>query len=470
MHERLGKVKTVLATAAALAITGCGPSVSSVEATGTQNEGTRELLAQIEANSIACGTKRRIVAQFQRNNGEVPARIEYWMSDPFVFEIDNLSFAVGDNEATPADIRNGKTFEGEVTFGENSIVRATYPRPGEWSKWAGPKDLEMGVRALTYTLTEVNGTWDLTVSGGSDIADWGASFAVAAQLLVADGSVAEQKRGEHTTVAYPSGFDCTCPGPPSECPNGISPAEKVSPAAEPAPAAIALPQQAGQGFVVEPWSPFGGASVMAREDGSRYRAAPNANSQTEIVGATKKGETLTITGIVKEYPGEYDGVWYQVSLADGKSAYIRSDLTTLNLPGRYPLSGTVTQGFGVPWSEKKWKTHTGVDIAAAKGTSVPSMSDGTVADIVDLGGEWGKAVIIVAETGMAFAYLHVQPLVEKGDVTFQNATVGTVWTDHLHYNVCKVVTFCHRGALPTTQRDPEYPDDPLFADGPFLKP
>ncbi|MEQ1718619.1 MAG: hypothetical protein ABL907_21980, partial [Hyphomicrobium sp.] len=139
MHERLGKVKTVLATAAALAITGCGPSVSSVEATGTQNEGTRELLAQIEANSIACGTKRRIVAQFQRNNGEVPARIKYWMSDPFVFEIDNLSFSVGDNEATPADIRNGKTFEGDVTFGENSIVRATYPRPGEWSKWAGPK-------------------------------------------------------------------------------------------------------------------------------------------------------------------------------------------------------------------------------------------------------------------------------------------------------------------------------------------
>ena len=137
---------------------------------------------------------------------------------------------------------------------------------------------------------------------------------------------------------------------------------------------------------------------------------------------------------------------------------------------QYPIDGQVTQCFGVPWSEKSWKTHTGVDISAAKGTSVPSMTDGEVARVEPLGGEWGSAVVIEESGGMAKGYLHVNPTVSKGEIVKRGQEIGTVWADHLHYNVCTRVKLCWRGALPTDTEDPEHKEDPLFRDGPFVSP
>jgi murein DD-endopeptidase MepM/ murein hydrolase activator NlpD len=149
---------------------------------------------------------------------------------------------------------------------------------------------------------------------------------------------------------------------------------------------------------------------------------------------------------------------------------IASGPPLLSIAGRYPLGGAVTQEYGVAWSEKSWKTHTGVDISASGGTPVPAMADGTVAEVRDLGGDWGRAVIVEERGGAARGYLHVDPSVKRGDKVLRGQEVGKVRKDHLHYNVCRGVALCHLGALPTNEKDPEYPNHPLFKDGPFKKP
>lgn len=137
---------------------------------------------------------------------------------------------------------------------------------------------------------------------------------------------------------------------------------------------------------------------------------------------------------------------------------------------RYPITGTITQHFGVPWSEKPWKTHTGIDIAASAGTFVPSVSAGTVAAIRNLGNEWGYAVVIREAGGSARGYLHVNPTVKESQEVVAGSKIGTVWKNHLHYNVCREVNLCWRGALPTDRKDTENPNDPFFRNGPFVKP
>lgn len=150
----------------------------------------------------------------------------------------------------------------------------------------------------------------------------------------------------------------------------------------------------------------------------------------------------------------------------------------LGASGRYPLPGRPSQEFGVLWSENSQKTHTGVDIPASKNTSVLSMSAGKVVHISDMGADWGKGVVVAERDGSAKAYLHVQPSTEilaaykSGKEIPIGQVIGLVWKDHLHYNVCKRVAFCERGALPTSKPNPgpKYRNDPLFKDGPFVTP
>ena len=142
----------------------------------------------------------------------------------------------------------------------------------------------------------------------------------------------------------------------------------------------------------------------------------------------------------------------------------------LNKPlGRYPLEGSISQGFGVPWSRNPSKTHTGVDIPAARGIPVPSMGNGRVAHVHNLGID-GMAVIVQEDSGAIRGYLHLTDTVSSGQQVQRGQTLGKVLANHLHYNVCRSVNLCWRGALPTSSIDPAYPNDPLFRDGPFISP
>ncbi len=87
-------------------------------------------------------------------------------------------------------------------------------------------------------------------------------------------------------------------------------------------------------FVVEP---FQSAQVLlARDDGSNYRAEPFATDDVAVLAQTVAGETLSTTGIVHQL----DGDWYQVQLRDGRVAYLKGSLVVV----RTPEPATVSEG------------------------------------------------------------------------------------------------------------------------------
>jgi murein DD-endopeptidase MepM/ murein hydrolase activator NlpD len=125
-------------------------------------------------------------------------------------------------------------------------------------------------------------------------------------------------------------------------------------------------------------------------------------------------------------------------------------------------TATVTQGFGVPWSNNPNDVHTGIDIAANKGSLVSATQGGVVKKIEWLGCKdgtnrcapnsaesWGDYVLVQDPNGTVQSYLHVVPnsnlvlnsQIKAGDI------VGTVYQDHLHYNNCQTVSDCWRGEV-----------------------
>lgn len=117
-----------------------------------------------------------------------------------------------------------------------------------------------------------------------------------------------------------------------------------------------------------------------------------------------------------------------------------------------PLSGQVVAAFSVNqllYSETlgDWRTHDGVDIAAAQGTSVLAASAGTVASVTD-DPLMGTTVVLSHDGGYQTTYANLQakPTVKKGDKVSAGQIIGAVGTTstaeaaegpHLHFAVTK---------------------------------
>lgn len=92
-----------------------------------------------------------------------------------------------------------------------------------------------------------------------------------------------------------------------------------------------------------------------------------------------------------------------------------------------------------------WKTHDGIDIIAAEGTEVHSMTTGTVKEVVE-DPLWGITVIIDHNDGLEGYYCNLTEAVnfKAGDEVMANDVIGTVGStcdiesaeeSHLHFGV-----------------------------------
>ncbi|MDH7973335.1 M23 family metallopeptidase [Sphingomonas sp. AR_OL41] len=119
------------------------------------------------------------------------------------------------------------------------------------------------------------------------------------------------------------------------------------------------------------------------------------------------------------------------------------------------MSYTLTQDYGVRWSDNASQLHTGLDLAAPKGAAVYAVKSGQITKQGSLGyskvsGEnWGNYIVINNDDGTASGYLHVEPTksfvnnrVNAGD------QIAVVYKNHLHLNYCPSVTGCQHGAFP----------------------
>lgn len=110
-----------------------------------------------------------------------------------------------------------------------------------------------------------------------------------------------------------------------------------------------------------------------------------------------------------------------------------------------PLSGKITSGFGYrrhPFTGKK-QFHTGIDIAAPRGSNVKATRAGKIITAKFIRG-YGKTVLIEHKNGYQSLYAHLSRInVKKGQSIRANTIIGNVGTTgnstgpHLHFEIRK---------------------------------
>lgn len=105
-----------------------------------------------------------------------------------------------------------------------------------------------------------------------------------------------------------------------------------------------------------------------------------------------------------------------------------------------PISGTITSRFGAGSSIRR-SSHTGLDIAASKGTPIAASASGTVT-FSGYKGSYGNMIVISHGNGVQTYYGHCSKLyVSAGTQVSQGQTIGTVGSTgnstgpHLHLEV-----------------------------------
>ncbi|HEY7366012.1 MAG TPA: M23 family metallopeptidase [Methylomirabilota bacterium] len=121
----------------------------------------------------------------------------------------------------------------------------------------------------------------------------------------------------------------------------------------------------------------------------------------------------------------------------------RARKALMGLPSRWPVRGAVNSEFGKrasPWT-KEQEFHSGMDIAASRGTPVKAPAAGVV-HYAGAGGEYGLAVIIDHDNGVRTLYGHLSKvLVQRGQRVDRSGVVGLSGNTgrssgpHLHYEV-----------------------------------
>ncbi len=128
------------------------------------------------------------------------------------------------------------------------------------------------------------------------------------------------------------------------------------------------------------------------------------------------------------------------------SSISEMDLDVQNLNAAYsfikPINGIISSGFGARESEYQNVTgyHTGIDIAADKGTVIKSAMQGIV-ELVSSEGDYGKHIKIRCNN-VTTLYAHCSKIyVKEGQIVGQNQSIGEVGSTgnstgpHLHFEI-----------------------------------
>ena len=122
------------------------------------------------------------------------------------------------------------------------------------------------------------------------------------------------------------------------------------------------------------------------------------------------------------------------------SSKTSSGKVSLGLALIKPVSGTITSRFGAS-SRIRVSSHTGLDIATAKGTPIKAAASGTVT-FSGTKGSYGKLIVISHGNGVETYYGHCSSLllsagtkVSQGDVVALVGSTGNSTGNHLHFEI-----------------------------------
>ncbi|MDQ4019904.1 MAG: peptidoglycan DD-metalloendopeptidase family protein, partial [Actinomycetota bacterium] len=124
------------------------------------------------------------------------------------------------------------------------------------------------------------------------------------------------------------------------------------------------------------------------------------------------------------------------SSSGGGSGSASVDTTASSSGFIWPVSGTVTSGYGPRWG----RMHEGIDISAPTGTPVRAAASGQVIIAGTMGG-YGNIVVIDHGGGISTAYAHLSSIWVGGGTVSQGQGIGAVGCTgsctgpHLHFEV-----------------------------------
>lgn len=113
------------------------------------------------------------------------------------------------------------------------------------------------------------------------------------------------------------------------------------------------------------------------------------------------------------------------------------------MPDIWPTEGKISSLFGMRHHpiKKKYKMHSGVDIANLKNTDIVATADGVV-KISSPHKGYGNLIVIDHENGFETYYGHAETLlvesgspIKKGQVIAKMGQTGLATGDHLHYEI-----------------------------------
>jgi murein DD-endopeptidase MepM/ murein hydrolase activator NlpD len=189
-------------------------------------------------------------------------------------------------------------------------------------------------------------------------------------------------------------------------------------------------------------------NLFTSKDGSSVVCRASFSDKVEIL--EKSGKAVLYKG--------NDGEWFLVRKSTGDEGWIHSSLLLKQKPSKrkqskdessdsfnVPVSGTRTSNFGSrvdPVTHKQNSFHSGIDIAAAKGTPVSAAQAGKVSRAEFNKNGYGNLIVLEHQKDFTTYYGHLSSIkvtvgqsVKKGDNIGAVGSTGKSTGPHLHFEV-----------------------------------
>ena len=179
------------------------------------------------------------------------------------------------------------------------------------------------------------------------------------------------------------------------------------------------------------------SSVLVAGETSRAPSTTHRSSQSAVSrSATRRSREKLDPEAIRELADERTKVLKRLQRrAESFEKFLEANQWVLPLAS-YDITATFGQASAL-WST----THTGVDFAAPEGTTIRTVSAGTVTE-TGYAGPYGERTIVRADDGTEFWYCHQSSIsvspgqrVDPGQPIGEVGSTGNVTGPHLHFEV-----------------------------------
>ncbi len=184
-------------------------------------------------------------------------------------------------------------------------------------------------------------------------------------------------------------------------------------------------------------------AAIAVKTAAAQKARDDLVSRQNALEAARSEKASLLTGIKSKREDQEEDLDAMLAASAALAAQIQASSGGGSSSGPpsahgfiWPVSGSVTSGFGMRWG----RMHEGIDIGAPTGTAIHAVAAGTVIYAGVMSG-YGNIVVVDHGGGVSTAYAHMSAIWIGGGTVSQGASLGAVgctghcFGPHLHFEV-----------------------------------